>query len=93
MRIHSPSLPELHAFAVAARLGSFSQAADELSVTQGAISRAIARLEEHLGVALFAREGRRSVLTPAGAAYRVLLVALGVALVVVLVELVQQVAS
>ena len=69
MRIHSPSLPELHAFAVAARLGSFSQAADELSVTQGAISRAIARLEEHLGVALFAREGRRSVLTRAGADY------------------------
>ena len=69
MRIHSPSLPELHAFATAARLGSFSQAADELSVTQGAISRAIARLEEHLGVALFAREGRRSVLTRAGADY------------------------
>ncbi len=69
MRIHSPSLPELHAFATAARLGSFSQAADELSVTQGAISRAIARLEEHLGIALFAREGRRSVLTRAGADY------------------------
>ena len=69
MRIHSPSLPELHAFAVAARLGSFSQAADELSVTQGAISRAIARLEEHLGVALFQRDGRRSVLTRAGADY------------------------
>ena len=69
MRIHSPSLPELHAFATAARLGSFSQAADELSVTQGAISRAIARLEEHLGIALFAREGRRSVLTRAVADY------------------------
>lgn len=69
MRIHSPSLPELHAFATAARLGSFSQAADELSVTQGAISRAIARLEEHLDIALFAREGRRSVLTRAGADY------------------------
>ena len=69
MRIHSPSLPELHAIATAARLGSFSQAADELSVTQGAISRAIARLEEHLGIALFAREGRRSVLTRAGADY------------------------
>lgn len=69
MRLHSPSLPELHAFASAARLGSFSRAAEELSVTQGAISRAIARLEEHLGVALFAREGRRSVLTRAGADY------------------------
>ena len=67
MRSHAPSLPEPHAFAVAARLGSFSQAADELSVTQGAISRAIARLEEHLGLALFQRDGRRSVLTRAGA--------------------------
>ena len=69
MRMHSPSLPELHAFAAAARLGSFSRAAGELLVTQGAISRAIARLEEHLGVALFEREGRRSVLTRAGADY------------------------
>lgn len=69
MRIHSPSLPELHAFAAAARLGSFSRAAEELSVTQGAISRAVARLEDHLGLALFAREGRRSVLTQAGADY------------------------
>lgn len=69
MRIHSPSLHELHAFAAAARLGSFSRAAEELCVTQGAISRAIARLEEHLGVALFAREGRHSVLTPTGAGY------------------------
>lgn len=69
MRMHSPSLPELHAFAAAARLGSFSQAAKDLHVTQGAISRAIARLEEHLGVALFQRDGRRSVLTRAGADY------------------------
>lgn len=69
MRMHSPSLPELHAFAAAARLGSFSRAAGELAVTQGAISRAIARLEEHLGVLLFTREGRRSVLTAEGLQY------------------------
>ncbi|MFZ2857092.1 LysR substrate-binding domain-containing protein [Acidovorax sp.] len=69
MRIRSPSLSELHAFATAARLGSFSQAADELHVTQGAISRAIARLEEHLALALFVREGRRSVLTATGQSY------------------------
>lgn len=69
MRMHSPSLSELHAFAVAARLGHFSKAAEELAVTQGAISRAIARLEEHLGIALFAREGRYNVLTRAGADY------------------------
>jgi len=69
MRMHSPSLSELHAFATAARLGNYSLAAEDLHVTQGAISRAIARLEEHLGVALFERQGRRSVLTAAGRAY------------------------
>lgn len=69
MRIQSPSLSELHAFAAAARLGNFSLAADALHVTQGAISRAIARLEEHLGQALFMREGRRSVLSGAGQDY------------------------
>jgi DNA-binding transcriptional LysR family regulator len=69
MRMHSPSLSELHAFATAARLGNFSLAADDLHVTQGAISRAIARLEEHLGLALFERHGRHSVLTSAGRAY------------------------
>src|SRR5256885_10857822 len=58
MRMHSPSLSELHAFAAAARLGSYSLAAQELYVTQGGISRAIARLEEHLGFALFERQGR-----------------------------------
>lgn len=69
MRMHSPSLSELHAFAAAARLGSFSLAAQELYVTQGGISRAIARLEEHLGFALFERQGRRNLLTPAGREY------------------------
>ncbi len=67
--MHSPSLSELHAFAAAARLGNFSLAADDLHVTQGAISRSIARLEEHLGVALFERHGRYSVLSAAGRAY------------------------
>ncbi|MBV8248331.1 MAG: LysR family transcriptional regulator [Comamonas sp.] len=69
MRMHSPSLSELHAFAAAARLGSYSLAAQELYVTQGGISRAIARLEEHLGFALFERQGRRNTLTPAGQEY------------------------
>lgn len=69
MRMHSPSLSELHAFAAAARLGSYSLAAQELYVTQGGISRAIARLEEHLGFALFERLGRRNTLTPAGQDY------------------------
>lgn len=69
MRMHSPSLSELHAFAAASRLGSYTLAAQELYVTQGGISRAIARLEEHLGFALFERQGRRSLLTPAGKDY------------------------
>ncbi|EJL73498.1 transcriptional regulator [Variovorax sp. CF313] len=69
MRIRSPSLHELHAFASTARLGSFSKAADELCVTQGAVSRAVARLEEHLSMRLLTRHGRLSTLTDAGRAY------------------------
>lgn len=69
MRLQSPSISELHAFSQAARLGSFTEAADALQVTQGAISRAIARLEEHLGFDVFERQGRRSVLTTAGRQY------------------------
>lgn len=55
MKIHSPSMSELHAFVTAVRLGSFTRAADQLCVTQGAISRAIARLEDHFGQPLLAR--------------------------------------
>jgi DNA-binding transcriptional LysR family regulator len=66
MKLHSPSMPELHAFVVAARLGSFTLAARELSVTQGAISRAVARLEEHFGVQLVQRNARKMELTKAG---------------------------
>jgi len=69
MRIRSPSLHELHALAVTAELGSFSRAAEALCVTQGAISRAVARLEEHVGQPLLRLQGRRSELTEAGRAY------------------------
>lgn len=69
MRLQSPSISELHAFVQAARLGSYTQAAQTLQVTQGAISRAIARLEEHLGFPVFERQGRHSVLTTAGRQY------------------------
>lgn len=69
MRIRSPSLHELHALAVTAEQGSFSRAAEVLCVTQGAISRAVARLEEHVGQPLLRRQGRRSELTEAGRAY------------------------
>lgn len=47
------------AFEAAARHGSFARAAEELSLTEGAISRQIGRLEAFLGVALFERIGNR----------------------------------
>ncbi len=50
-----PPLNALRAFEAAARHGSFARAAEELNVTQGAISRHVKLLEEHLGVALFRR--------------------------------------
>jgi LysR family glycine cleavage system transcriptional activator len=55
MRIRSPSLPELHAFAAVVETGSFSRAAQRLGVTQGAVSRAVLRLEARLGLALLER--------------------------------------
>lgn len=69
MRIRSPSMSELHAFATAARLGSFTRAAETLCVTQGAISRAIARLESHFGQPLIHRNAHRLTLTDAGRTY------------------------
>ena len=56
----------LTAFECAARLGSFSQAAIELKVSQPAISRHIAGLEEQLGRRLFERSRKGVVLTDAG---------------------------
>lgn len=66
MKIHSPSMSELHAFAAAARLGSFTKAAEVLCVTQGAVSRAISRLEAHFGQPLMVRSAHGLVLTTAG---------------------------
>ncbi len=54
-----PSLTALQAFEAAVRHRSFSRAAAELHVTQGAVSRQIAGLEAKLGVTLFHREGPR----------------------------------
>src|SRR5437763_117587 len=54
-----PPLNALRAFEAAARHQSFARAADELHVTQGAISRHVKLLEEHLGVTLFRRRGAR----------------------------------
>nr|WP_269450697.1 LysR substrate-binding domain-containing protein [Stenotrophomonas sp. MMGLT7] len=52
------------AFEAAARHGSFARAADELSLTEGAISRQIGRLEAFLGIPLFERTGNRVRLLP-----------------------------
>jgi DNA-binding transcriptional LysR family regulator len=65
-----PPLNALRAFEAAARLNSVSQAANELHVTHGAVSRQVRALEEHLGVALFSKEGRGLKLTDAGVRLR-----------------------
>jgi LysR family transcriptional regulator, glycine cleavage system transcriptional activator len=62
-----PPLTTLPVLEAAARLQSFSAAAAELNVTHGAVSHQIRSLEEHLGVALFARVSRRVELTAEGA--------------------------
>lgn len=56
----------LRCFEAAARLESFTQAAQGLNLTHGAVSRAVRTLEEELGVALFERRHRRVLLTAAG---------------------------
>lgn len=61
-----PSLNALRAFEATARLNSVSQAAKELNVTHGAISRQLKSLEAELGVTLFVKEGRGLKLTDAG---------------------------
>ncbi len=64
-----PPLSALRPFEAAARLESISRAAEELSLTHGAVSHQVRALEEHLGIALFARQGKRIVLTAAGRLY------------------------
>ena len=66
-----PSLNAARAFEVAARHLSFSHAANELGVTQGAISRQVKALEEFLGIKLFHRLTRAIELTEAGQEYHV----------------------
>ena len=61
-----PPLNVLRGFEAAARLGSFHQAAQELHLTQSAISQQIRSLEELLGQPLFHRLGRSVALTDAG---------------------------
>ncbi|WP_419712808.1 LysR family transcriptional regulator [Pseudomonas sp. NFX224] len=61
-----PPLNALRAFEATARLNSVSQAAEQLHVTHGAVSRQLKVLEEHLGVSLFIKDGRGLKLTDAG---------------------------
>lgn len=69
MRRKIPSTAMLSAFEAAARHQSFTKAADELAVTQSAVCRQIAGLEDFLNVKLFRRSRRGVVLTEAGIAY------------------------
>lgn len=64
-----PMLQSLTCFEAAARHESYTHAARELALTQGAVSRQVASLESFLGVRLFQRTRHGVALTPAGASY------------------------
>src|SRR3954466_6931079 len=66
-----PPLNALKAFEAAARYESFTRAAEELCVTQGAVSHQVKALEEQLGLKLFNRERQRLAITEAGRDYLV----------------------
>jgi len=65
-RFNLPPLDLIQGFEAAARTLSFTKAADELFITQSAVSRQIRALEDHLGVALFERRPRTLALTDHG---------------------------
>ena len=64
-----PSLNGLRAIEAAARHESFTKAAEELCVTQGAVSHQVKALEAELGAKFFNRETKRLVITEAGRGY------------------------
>jgi len=70
MKRDLPSLNAIRMFEAAARTQSFTKAAAELHVTQGAVSRQIGILEEQLGCELFKRKGPQLTLTEAGREYQ-----------------------
>ena len=65
-RFNLPPLDLIQGFEAAARTLSFTKAAEELFITQSAVSRQIRGLEDHLGVALFERRPRSLALTEKG---------------------------
>ena len=69
MRRSIPSTQALACFEAAARHESYTRAAQELALTQGAVSRQVMALEEFVGVALFRRTRHGVALTPAGQVY------------------------
>ncbi|HXH02660.1 MAG TPA: transcriptional regulator GcvA [Candidatus Competibacteraceae bacterium] len=69
MSRHLPPLNWLRAFEAAARHLSFTRAAEELNVTQAAVSQHVKALEERLGLLLFRRTPQGLMLTDAGQAY------------------------
>jgi DNA-binding transcriptional LysR family regulator len=69
MRRKIPSTQALICFEAAARHESYTRAAQELALTQSAVSRQITALEEFLGMALFRRTRHGVALTPGGADY------------------------
>ncbi len=83
-----PPLNALKAFEAAARHESFTKAAEELCVTQGAVSHQVKALEDTLSLKLFNRERQRLIITEAGRDYLAVLrdafdrIALGTARVV-----------
>jgi LysR family glycine cleavage system transcriptional activator len=70
---HLPPLNALKAFEAAARSESFTRAAEELCVTQGAVSHQVKSLEATLGIKLFSRERQRLIITEAGREYLVVI--------------------
>ena len=64
-----PNLNGLKAFEAAARHQSFTRAAEELCVTQGAVSHQVKALEADLGVKFFNREPKQLIITEAGRDY------------------------
>jgi len=73
MRPRLPPLNALKAFEAAARHESFTRAADELCVTQGAVSQQVKALEAQLSIKLFNRERQRLIITEAGRDYLIVI--------------------